>query len=146
MGVTELAKVLQISPDTVRFYTRKGLLQPVKNTANGYKSYRTKDIARLRFILGARGLGFTIADIEEILNVSDHHQTPCPLVRDLIEQRLHETETRFNEMRELRDRMRQAVAEWRDLPDADPKGHRVCHLIESFSLKHESTQGDCDGQ
>lgn len=144
MRVTELAKKLKISPDTVRFYTRMGALKPCKNTDNGYKSYSPKDEARLRFILGARGLGFTVADIEEILRVSDEHHTPCPLVRELIEERLEETEAHFNEMRRLRDRMRKAVAEWQQLPDADPKGHRVCHLIESFSLNNQPQQGDKD--
>ncbi|WP_028877584.1 MerR family transcriptional regulator [Teredinibacter turnerae] len=142
MRVTELAKKLNISPDTVRFYTRKGGLRPVKDAANGYKSYTPKDEQRLRFILGARGLGFTVNDIEEILQVSDNHHTPCPLVRELIEQRLQETEARFNEMKRLRDRMRQAVSEWQQLPDADPKGHRVCHLIETFTEHDNVTQGN----
>ncbi|WP_018416551.1 MerR family transcriptional regulator [Teredinibacter turnerae] len=133
MRVKDLAIRLDVNPDTIRFYTRKGFIKPFKNTENGYQDFSLEDEARARFILGARGLGFTVADIEEILAVSDEHHTPCPLVRDLIEQRLQETEERFNEMQRLRDRMRLAVAEWKNLPDSEPKGRSICNLIESFN-------------
>ena len=133
MRVKDLAKRLGVSPDTIRFYTRRGLIKPFKCAENGYQDFSLEDEARTRFILGARGLGFTVADIQEILTVSDEHHTPCPLVRDLIEQRLHETEERFYEMRRLRNRMRSAVKEWRKLPDSEPKGRSICNLIESFN-------------
>jgi len=138
MRVLELARKLRVNPDTIRFYTRKGLITPEKEEQSGYKRYRAEDEARMRFILGARGLGFTVADVEEILHVADTEHTPCPLVRELIEQRLQETEARFNEMRRLRNRMRNALKEWRKLPDAEPNGHLICHLIESFSQRENS--------
>ena len=133
MRVKELAKELCVSAETVRFYTRKGYLSPTKSPGNGYKEYGARDQARMRFILSARALGFTVADIGEILAVADKKSTPCPVVRLLIEQRLLETEAQFSETKKLRDRMHHAVREWNGLPDAEPTGHMICHLIEIFS-------------
>tara|TARA_B100000745_G_scaffold271357_1_gene198685 strand:- start:607 stop:1035 length:429 start_codon:yes stop_codon:yes gene_type:complete len=133
MRVKDLAKMLNVSAETVRFYTRKGYLSPTKSPANGYKEYGPKDQARMRFILSARALGFTVNDIGEIMAVADKKATPCPVVRVLIEQRLMETEAQFRATEELRDRMRIAVREWRGLPNEEPTGHMICHLIENFT-------------
>ena len=132
MQVIELARRLQVSTDTVRYYTKVGFLQPVKSTANGYRHYSERDLERLRFILSARQLGFSVADVGQILAEADAGHSPCPLVRDLIERRLRETEQRFRETQLLRDRMHAALEAWRLKLDGIPDGHSICHLIEGF--------------
>lgn len=79
MLVSELAKKLSITPDTVRFYTRVNLLQPKIDSANGYKRYDNDDLHRLKFILAARNLGFSVDDIRQILDRTDHNHSaePC---------------------------------------------------------------------
>ncbi|MDF1644968.1 MAG: MerR family transcriptional regulator [Pseudomonadales bacterium] len=132
MRVNQLAKTLGVTPDTVRFYTRIKVLQPKKSKSNGYREYSEKDISRLKFVLSARQLGFTVDDIQEILAQADKKESPCPTVRRLIDQRLHDTEQRFLEMVRLRERMVSAVDEWGGKPDRAPTGHMICHLIEDF--------------
>jgi DNA-binding transcriptional MerR regulator len=132
MRVNQLAKTLGVTPDTVRFYTRIKVLQPKKSKGNGYREYSEKDISRLKFVLSARQLGFTVDDIQEILAQADKKESPCPTVRRLIDQRLHDTEQRFLEMVRLRERMVLAVDEWSGKPDRAPTGHMICHLIEEF--------------
>ncbi len=132
MKVNELARRLGVTADTVRFYSRNGVLTPIKDKNNGYREYSEADARRLRFVLSARKLGFSVDDIRQILGHADHRESPCPMVRRLIEQRLQETETHFQEMQRLRDRMRQAVEEWSGKPDKTPDGLSICHLIEGL--------------
>lgn len=132
MRVSELAKKLAVTADTVRFYTRINYLTPKKCGVNGYKDYGDKEMHRLRFIMSARQLGFSVDDIGDIINEADKGQRACPLVRRLIVQRLEETEKGFAETMTLRDRMKSAVKEWEKKPDMDPTGDMVCHLIEEF--------------
>ena len=132
MKVQQLAKRLGVTADTVRFYTRNGFLKPGKNTDNGYRQYSETDYRRLRFILSARQLGFSVDDIGQLLGEADVGKTPCPLARQLIEQRLEELERRFNDTALLLKRMRAAVEEWREQPNRNPTGQTICHLIESF--------------
>ncbi len=136
MRVNQLATELNVTADTVRYYTRIGLLTPSRNPENRYKEYSEQDRTRLRFILSARQLGFSVEDITQILGVADQGQSPCPLVRRLIDQRLHETEQRFQETLQLRERMLAAVGDWNRLPDCAPTGHMICHLIEQFAEEH----------
>lgn len=133
MTVLEVAKYLGITAETVRFYTRINILKPSKNTTNGYRQYGRKEIDRLRFVLSARRLGFSVDDIQQILAHADDKKSPCPIVRQLIDQRLHETEQRFLEMQQLRQRMQQAALEWHQKPDKVPTGSMICHLIEDFA-------------
>ncbi len=140
MQVTELADTFSIKKDTVRYYTRIGLLRPSKALKNGYKFYDRSEQRHLRFILSARYLGFSINDIEKIFSESDEGKTPCPTVRLLIEKRLQETEQRFIEMAKLRDRMQSAIKAWDHMPDKAPCSNVICHLIEDFELVQSDTK------
>tara|TARA_Y100000034_G_C6588731_1_gene255673 strand:+ start:144 stop:548 length:405 start_codon:yes stop_codon:yes gene_type:complete len=132
MRVKDVAQALNLSTDAVRYYTRIGLLNPSRSL-NGYKHYRPEDVARIRFIISARNLGFSVNDVKEILKTSEQTNSPCPTVRRLIEQRLKETEERFNDMRNLRERMRAAIRDWSSKPDQPHDAETICHLIESFT-------------
>jgi len=138
MKVSELAKNLQITPDTVRFYTRNGLLTPNKHD-NGYKAYAVKDQKRLAFILSARQLGFSVSNITQILSEADQGHTACGLVRQLIEQKLIETEQQFQQTLALRNRLQLAISDWQDKPDKAPSSEMICYLIEDFMDEHSQT-------
>lgn len=133
MQVHEVARDLGVTPDTVRYYTRAGLLEPAKNPLNRYKEYGKRDRRRLRFILSARHLGFSISDIGQILEHADKGESPCQLVRQLIEDRLGEVNKRFDDMAMLKKRMEVAVKTWSTEPDYAPTGDMICYLIESFA-------------
>ncbi len=133
MRVNQLAKSLDITSDTVRFYTRIGLLTPTKSLVNGYKEYSNKDMSRMQFILSARNLGFSVDEIRVIFSRTDDGESACSLVRKMIKQKLAETEKQFAEMVKLRAKLTQAVIEWSHKPDMEPTGDMICHLIESTS-------------
>ena len=135
MRVRELATSLDITPDTVRYYTRIGYLKPIKNPRNGYKEFCKKDWQRLRFILSARQIGFSVNDIGQILKEADMQKTPCPTTRKIMELRLRGTEQRFRETALLRTKIKTALKIWKDKPDQAPTGKMICHLIEEFSAR-----------
>ncbi|RAH39335.1 MerR family transcriptional regulator [Halomonas sp. SL1] len=139
MKVSELARQAGVTAETVRHYTREGLLRPERNPDNGYQLFDDADLRRLRFIQRARTLGFGVAEIREILEQSDHGDSPCPLVRDLLARRLPEIRHRIRELEALAERMEEALAAWEHLPDGIPDGHSLCRLIESFPEPLEPT-------
>lgn len=132
MKVAQLARAAGVSADTVRFYTREGLLKPARDPGNGYQEYGSDDLSRLRFARKARQLGFTLREVAEILEQADHHESPCPLVRDLFTKRLDEVERQLLDLQQLRDRMRRALLNWETMPDGTPDGHTLCRLIEHW--------------
>lgn len=141
MRVTELANALNTTADTVRYYTRIGLISPVKSPENGYKNYGKAVQQRLKFILSARQLGFSVEEIKDILTEADKSQSVCPLVRDIVEHRLAETEKQFQAALLLREKLRNAISDWQSKPDKAPTGHMICHLIEGEMFEGNDSQG-----
>lgn len=144
MRVTELANALNTTPDTVRYYTRIGLIEPIKSPVNGYKTYGKTVQQRLKFILSARQLDFSVEEIREILTEADKGHTACPLVREIVEHRLAETEKQFQEALLLREKLRNAISDWQSKPDKAPTGQMICHLIEGDALEDNNSQGGND--
>jgi DNA-binding transcriptional MerR regulator len=132
MKVSELARQAGVTAETVRHYTREGLLTPERHPENGYQLFGQQDLARLRFIQRARTLGFGVAEIRDILEHADHGDSPCPMVRDLLASRLPQIRGRIAELEALAARMEQALVAWEEMPDGTPDGHSLCRLIESF--------------
>ncbi|MGH9857153.1 MAG: MerR family transcriptional regulator, partial [Acidobacteriota bacterium] len=59
----ELARLSGVSPDTIRFYERKGLLQKTERSANGYRKFSAESVSRVRLIRSALAVGFTIHEL-----------------------------------------------------------------------------------
>ena len=133
MYVTELARKAQISPDTVRYYSKIGMLKPGRNEDNGYQMYGNRDVRRLRFIRAAKGLGYTLSDIRAIFADADRGESPCPRVRALIERHIKETEARLAELTSLHSKMQQALVAWDCMEDSQPSSESVCALIETLN-------------
>lgn len=130
--VTEIARRFNVSADAIRHYTRLGLLSPERDTTNSYRRYGLQQERRLRFILSAKRLGFSLKDIRAILDMAESGDTPCPLVRKLIDQRLEAIREEMLDAQKLMARMESASSDWRDLPDRSPSGESVCYLIETW--------------
>jgi len=131
MTVNDIAQRADVAPDTVRYYTRVGLLKPERNPENGYKLFDRNDVFRLRFIRQAQTLGFTLKEIGEILGDAEAGSSPCPKVRDIIVRHINENRRKIEELQNLQARMEAALEKWKDMPDGVPNGLHVCHLIES---------------
>lgn len=133
MTAAVLAKRTDTPIFTVRYYTRIGLLKPSRDMRNGYKVYKQSDKERLKFINSAKELGFTLAEIEEILDHAVDGDSPCPMVREIVEKRIKENKEKIRQMKKLQTRLESAANKWQSMPDSSPDGHSVCHLIESFA-------------
>ena len=132
MMVNELVQRAGVTAHAVRYYVKAGLLKPKRNLSNRYKQFANGDVGRVRFVRRAQQLGFTLAEIAEIFRTSGRRQSPCPLVRQIVERRFVDKCAELDELAALRERLAAAIERWKLLPDAIPTGDDICHLIESF--------------
>ncbi|NIR28976.1 MAG: heavy metal-responsive transcriptional regulator [Gammaproteobacteria bacterium] len=100
-AISEAARRLGISPDTLRYYERIGLLPAVARAPSGARLYREGDLGRLRFIRRAQRMGFTLAEIQTLLNVRDAPDDARAEVRALAARKLGEIEAALDELAEL---------------------------------------------
>jgi DNA-binding transcriptional MerR regulator len=144
LTVSQLAKQLNISADTVRYYVRCGLIIPERDSKNGYKRFHEEHIKRLHFILQAKSLGFSLADIQTIIDQASFGESPCPQVRIIMEARLKETAAKISAMQATYLQMQSAMNRWQTQPDCTPTGANICHLIEGFT--NPETQSPTDNK
>ena len=69
--IGDVARILGISTDLLRYYEKKGVVRPVKDKANDYRYYEAWDINFLMDCLWMKGFGFGIEEI-------GHMVTSCP--------------------------------------------------------------------
>lgn len=67
LTIGKLAKRADISIDSIRFYERRGLITEPVRTESNYRIYKREVTAQLRFIKRAQQLGFSLAEIKELL-------------------------------------------------------------------------------
>lgn len=105
MRVAELAGVVGLGPDTVRYYERVGLLPPPARTPAGYREYDASAVDRLQFIQGAQRLGLRLEDIRDLLAIRDTGACPCEPAEELLARRLAELDAQMARLAALRAEM-----------------------------------------
>lgn len=131
----ELARQCGVSVNVVRYYTKIGLLTPVRNPGNGYRMYKQGHVTRLGFIRHVQDLGFTLDDIRGILDLNGRGESPCATVRQLLDQRIQENQCKIDELMEQQQRMQRARAMWESMHDQAGNGPSICHLIEEAASR-----------
>jgi MerR family copper efflux transcriptional regulator len=101
LGIGQLAKRGGVGIDTVRYYERSGLLTPRSRLASGYRRYGDIELARLRFIRRAQGLGFTLREIKQLLALST--QRDVGRVKRSAQKKLLDVQARIAALERVRD-------------------------------------------
>lgn len=109
MTVSQLAESTGVSPHTVRYYEKVGLLEPPPRTPSGYRSYTEEAVERLHFIADGQRLGLRLADIKELLEIRDQGQCPCGHTRKLIEERLAQVRQDLRRLKGIEASLRDMV-------------------------------------
>ncbi len=97
--IGELALRFEVKTDTLRFYDKHGLLKPALRSESGYRLYTEADAERLRFILRAKAVGFSLTDISELLSIElDKSNWACADVKAVVEVKLADVKTKIAEL------------------------------------------------
>ncbi len=97
--------------ETVRFYERKGLIdQPPKPANGGFRVYPVQTVERIRFIRQAQELGFSLAEIAELLALRADPSADCAEVLGHAEAKLGEVDRKIAGLEHLRQALAQIIA------------------------------------
>jgi len=105
LKVSDLATQAGVTPDTIRFYEREGLLAPPKRTSSGYRQFDEAAVRRVRFIKGAQSLGLKLAEIRELLEIQDKGACPCGHTKLLVDRRIEQIDEEMAELQRLRSQL-----------------------------------------
>jgi len=105
LTIGKLATAADINVETIRYYQRTGLIQEPVKPASGYRVYPETTLQRILFIKRAQRLGFTLKEIEELLELGSDHCTDirekAEKKRDLIQQQIKDLQALQNTLDNL---------------------------------------------
>ena len=110
MKIGELAKRAEVPIDTVRYYEREGLIPPPLRRASGYRDYLDADVDRLRFMRRAKGLGFTLHEIRELLSLTAMSGDDMSALNAQTQAKLRDVEDRIHSLTRIREALQSLVA------------------------------------
>lgn len=114
--ISEIASEVGVSPDTLRYYERLGLLAPPERTVAGYRRYAPSAVQRVRFIKGAQRMGLRLRDVKELLDIRDRGACPCGHTRDLLGQHLSRVDDEIRRLQALGSEVRAMLTELEECP------------------------------
>lgn len=134
MRIGQLAAQTGVSVQTVRYYERRGLLKQTIRLASGYRNYSTDAIRRVRFIKRAQELGYTLAEIRSLLQLSQQRPHNTAKARAIVATKISNIEKKIRELQRLRDEL---VALGRDC-GCGVSGQE-CRVLEQIDYGVEQT-------
>ena len=87
--------------ETIRFYEKETLLPAPDRTEGGHRLYSTKLVERLVFIRRSRELGFSMAEIRQLLSLVDGEQVSCERVKQIADQHLRDVRAKISDLKRM---------------------------------------------
>lgn len=128
MTIGKVAKNAGVGVETIRFYERRGLIQqPIKPAGAGFRSYPDDVVAQVSFIRRAQQIGFSLAEVGELLSLRTDPDGDCADVRARASEKLTEVDQKILNLK----RMRKALQE---MLDACPSSGalRTCTILDAL--------------
>ena len=131
--IKAFAQLIGVSPATIRYYERVGILPEAKRSDNGYRVYSDADSERLLFVGRARQLDISLDNIAQIIALRDMDSSPCGFVSKVIDAKVAKIDRRIQELESLRVEliMLQKVS---DKHLAKLTSACICQIIETDTI------------
>jgi MerR family copper efflux transcriptional regulator len=130
MQIGDAAKSTGVSAKMIRHYESIGLIPAAGRSAGNYRDYGPHDLHRLAFIRRARDLGFSIAEIRDLLALWTERTRSSRAVKALTLNHIADLDHKISLMREMRDTLSA-------LANACDGDHRPdCPIIASLEGSH----------
>ena len=127
LKIGELARAAGAKAETIRYYETIGLMGPATRSEGNYRLYGPEHLNRLSFIRRARGLGFSIDEVRQLLTLSENRETPCEAIDDLARAQREAIDRKIADLTALRRELDALI-------EACPAGAVAdCRIIEALS-------------
>jgi Cu(I)-responsive transcriptional regulator len=110
MNIGEVASRAGVPAKTIRYYESVGLIPAAARRDNGYRSYSDTDLHTLRFIHRARELGFSAAEVEDLLALWRNKRRKSQAVKAIALAKIAEIERKIAALETMKRSIRHLTA------------------------------------
>ena len=127
MNIGTVAEKSGVPPKTIRYYESIGLIPSAERRANGYRTYSEIDMHMLHFIKRSRGLGFSVEEVRELLDLWRDRSRSSAAVKTLATEHMKSLDRKTSEIRTMSSTLASLVERCRgdDRPD--------CPILENLA-------------
>ena len=134
LTIGKLARQANVGVETLRYYERRGLIEPQRRTDSGYRLYDDDARRRLQFIRRAQTLGFSLDEIAELLSLSNQPTASAADVKHLARAKIDDIEARIRDL----ERMKIALSELKEQCPGHTGTTAQCPILAALSQKGTS--------
>lgn len=109
MNIGQAAAKTGLSAKMIRYYERIDLLPAAGRSDSGYRQYSAQDLHRLAFIKRSRDLGFSLAEVGQLLALWQDRQRASADVKALAAAHISELNRKISELSGLRDTLNELM-------------------------------------
>jgi DNA-binding transcriptional MerR regulator len=103
MKIAEVSELYGLSSDTLRYYERIGLIQPVNRNGGGIRDYNELDLRRVEFIKCMRGAGLPIETLIEYVRLVQQGDGTIEARKEILKEQRELLAARMKEMQRTLD-------------------------------------------
>jgi Hg(II)-responsive transcriptional regulator len=129
----EVAAKAGVNVQTLRYYERRGLLDEPARRASGYREYSPDAVQLIRFIKRAQELGFTLAEVEDLLRLRNDDEPVCAEVRSAAESKIENIEEKIRHLRGMKRALGALVASC-----VTKSSSRHCPILEALDDRRDN--------
>ena len=101
--IGQLAEKAGSNVETLRYYESQGLIKASERTTAGYRLYTEQDAERLYFVLHAKKVGFSLKEIDRLLNLQLHKDDhTCEEVKGATADKINEIEAKIHDLEKIK--------------------------------------------
>ncbi len=139
LRTAEVAKQAGVNVETLRFYERKGILPEPPRRASGYREYPPETVERVRFIKRAQELGFSLKEVQDLLDLRQTARAKAGRVRKVAEAKLEEIDRKIRDLKAMKKSLTELLTTCDGQQTTGP-----CPIIESLSGCERCRGGDAE--
>jgi MerR family copper efflux transcriptional regulator len=112
MKIHELAQRTGLTPPTIRFYEKEGLLDArhVQRGENNYRDYCEEAVDHLLMVKKVQAVGFTLAELKEVIQAEEANDLPLSKKIGLLNQKMQEIEKKKDELVQVQTHLARMLA------------------------------------
>ncbi|MBU3105991.1 MerR family transcriptional regulator [Clostridium gasigenes] len=107
--IGELANILKIKIDTIRYYEKIGLIPKPKRLENEYRVYSEKYVEIIQFIILCKNNGFTLKEISKIINLLSLGDANNKELKTIVSDKIDTIDIKIKELNFLKKQLNEVV-------------------------------------
>jgi Hg(II)-responsive transcriptional regulator len=132
MRSAEAAERAGVNVQTLRYYERRGLLSEPARSESGYRAWGAEDVRIVRFVKRAQELGFTLREIDSLLELARGGPESCDAARELALAKAAQLDAKIATLGAMRDSLHQLAETC-----SRTRARRHCPILDAIGAEQE---------